>query len=68
VLTLHRRPHEFSEDDLTAAETIASLVAGGGREREAPRAALRSVHFRSLADLAADGRRRTHRRPSSDSR
>ncbi len=54
VLTLHTvAPHEFSEDDLTAAETIASLVAGAVENAKLHEQALRSVKvFRSLADLS----------------
>ena len=60
VLTLHTvAPHEFTDDDLTAAETIASLVAGAVENAKLHEQALRSVKvFRSLArSLAADGRR-----------
>lgn len=54
VITLHTiAPHEFSEDDVTAAETIASLVAGAVENAKLHEQALRSVKvFRSLADLS----------------
>jgi GAF domain-containing protein len=54
VLTLHTRaPHEFSDEDVTLMQTIASLVAGAVENAKLHRQALRSVKvFESLADLS----------------
>jgi GAF domain-containing protein len=54
VLTLHTKaPHEFSDEDVSRMQTIASLVAGAVENAKLHEQTLRSVKvFRSLADLS----------------
>ncbi|MCC6223016.1 MAG: GAF domain-containing protein [Thermoleophilia bacterium] len=54
VLTLHTlAPHEFTDDDLTLMQAIASLVAGAVENAKLHEQAIRSMRvFRSLADLS----------------
>lgn len=54
VITLHTvAPHEFSEDDVRTAETVASLVAGAVENATLHERVLRSMKvFRSLAEAS----------------
>lgn len=54
VLTLHTvAPHEFSDDDVRAAEAVASLIAGAVESARLHEQVVRSMKvFRSLADLS----------------